>query len=428
MTEGLLVGGEPAAILAASSALHEVAFRTDNVGTSLAGALAPATTTALAAAPFAPAQASAVEQALRAVVASPSAGLGTVALAYEAASTEMRLAGEALEVAGLASLLAAGGLGILKGQGASVLPSADGVDLQREAMSLGGSVGALGENGTVGMRLVQRPDGSTFYVVELTTSSRVAASFGAQVNGFGAFAESSTGADVTLRWAVGSRAEADRLVTAASASLVPIAGQQLAAHMPKPTEATMATVMAATVVGGSLVPLASGSGNISWRNEITLLQGGGTTLSATARGGGQVALPGVAGAGGGGSLRVGLERDEAGRVTKLTLAASTEVDRGRHGLPPIEAMNREATLEERQWEVEVTPELRGHADRIASAIAGGRAPDGADVRAVSDAVGDQEATVRTYDVRHQQLSANGKIASVGVGGSLGMDSATLRHP
>lgn len=426
--DGLLVGGEPAAILAASSALHEVAFRTDNVGASLAAALAPATTTAVVAAPFAPAEAQAVEAALAVVMGSPGAGLPTVAAAYELASTQMRLAGQALEAAGIAGIMATGGLALLKGGPPSILPNADGIDLRREAMSLGGSVDAYGRNGTVGVRQLQRPDGSTFYVVEAITSPRAAASLGAQLNGVGAFVEGATGAEVTARWAVATKEEAEAMVAAATLSLAPGAGEQLMAHLPRPTEMVMGTALAATLVGSPLIPVASGSATLTARNEMTFRQDGGTRLAATVSGSGQVALPGVAGVGGGGSLKVGLERDATGRVTKLTLATATEVDRGRHGLAPIESLNREATLEEKEWELEVTPEVRAHADRIADAITDGRAPDGADLRALSNAVADVEPTVRSYDVRHQQISADGKIGPVGAGASLGIDTATLRNP
>ena len=65
---------------------------------------------------------------------------------------------------------------------------------------------------------------------------------------------------------------------------------------------------------------------------------------------------------------------------------------------------------------------------MAEAIAAGRAPEVADLRALADAAGAVAPTVRTYDVRHQQLSGDIGIPGVGAGASLGMDTATLRRP
>jgi len=147
---GLLVGGEPEEILAASSALHEVAFRTDNVGVNLMLALGPAPTTVVAAAPLAPLQAASVQLALEAVVARPGGGLGNVAGAYEAASFQLRSAGQSLEVAGLAVLVGSGALAPLKGNQATVIAGTQGVDLRREAMSTGWSAEAAGRGRPAG--------------------------------------------------------------------------------------------------------------------------------------------------------------------------------------------------------------------------------------------------------------------------------------
>ncbi len=427
-SDGVLVGGEPEAILAASAALHEVAFRTDNVGVNLAAALAPAATTVLATTPFAPVQAAAVDRALAAVLAGPGAGLGHVASAYEAASLQLRSAGQALEVAGLAALAGSAGLARLQGQRATVLASTEGVDVAREAMSAGSSGGPVGVTDTVGVREVQRPDGTTFYVVELINSPRAAASFGAHVNGWGGFAESATGMETTLRWAVATKEDAELLAGQASLRLVPVVGDDLAGGLPPPTEIAIGDVSSATALGAPLLVVAGASANLTMRREMTVRTGGGQRLAMTISGAGQIGLIGVAGTGGGASVRIGVERDERGTVTKLSVATVTEVDRGRQGLAPLEALNREATREEREWELELTPELRARADRVASALAERREPDWHDVRALTEAVMGLEPAVRTYDVRHQQLSGDVAIPGAKGGGSLGMDTARLRTP
>ncbi|MEO5678965.1 MAG: hypothetical protein ABIS47_04770 [Acidimicrobiales bacterium] len=427
--DGLLVGGVPAAILAASSALHEVAFRTDDVGVSLARALGPAATTVAAAAPFLPAQARAVAGALDAVAASPRAGLATVAAAYEAASLQMRLAGQALELAGVAAVVGAGGLALARGGRPTILSSANGLDLRREAMSGGLSVEAVGLNGTVSTRLVERPDGTTFYVVEMTTAPKVASSAGAQVNGVGAFGEAATGVEKTQRWAVASREDATKVVAVlvGAAALLPVAGSTPLAALPPPTEVTMGTSSSLTAVGGTYPAPTSGSGSLTVRSEVTRLSGGGERLGVSISGAGQAALVGVVGTGGAAGLRLGLERDRHGQLTQVTVARSEEVDRGRHGLPLLEAGNREATLVEREWTLELTPENRAPAERVAAAVAAGRPPEAGDVAALSRAAANVDPEVRTYDVRHQLASAD-VSGEVGLGGSLGMDTATLRQP
>ncbi len=434
--DGLLVGGEPTAVLAASSALYEVALRTDNVGGDLVAALGPAATTVMAATPFAPVQAGAVESAMAAVVASPSAGLGTVAAAYEAASLQLRLAGEALELAGVATLLSVGGAALARGERPVVLPDGGGggVDLRREAMSAGLSLEALGETGALSVRLVERPDGTTFYVVELKSAAQAAASFGGQLNGAGAMATAATGLEATQRWAVPSRHDAELLIAALSASTVLVAGSALNALVgrssfvpPPPTEVTIGSM--ASLAGTATSPVvASGmTGTLTVRNEVTVLADGGQRLIVSLRGSGQAALQGVAGVGGAGALAVGVELDPAGQVSKLSLTTSEEIDRGRHGMPVLEAGNREATLVEKRWNLAVTPELRARAERVAGTAASGRPPDEEDIRALSDAVEGVAPQVRTYDVRHQEGSFD-VAAEIGLGGSVGVDTATLRTP
>ncbi len=425
MSGGVLVGGEPEAILAASVALHEVAFRTDDVGRRLAVALGPAATTVLATVPFAPVQAAAVTGALHAVLASPWAGLGQVGSAYEAASYLLRTAGQALELAGLVTLVGTSGFARLKGQEATVLDRVPaGTEVTREAMSFGASALAAGRTSTVAVRQVER-DGTTFYVVELITSPRVAASFGIQVNGTGGYAEAVAGTELTLRWAVATREDAELLVAQATVGLLP--GLELVGSLPKPTEVTVGTIASTTLVSSSLPFLPMASGTAVTRAEVTDRLAGGEHLALTISGAGTAGLAGLAGTGGAASLRMGLER-EAGAVTKLTLTTATEVDRGRHGLPPLEAVNREATLEEREWELELTPELRARADRVASAVADGRAPDQGDVRALANAAAGVEPKVRAYDVRHQQMSVDVGLPEASAGGSLAVDTARLRTP
>jgi len=272
---------------------------------------------------------------------------------------------------------------------------------------------------------VQRPDGTTFYVVELVTSPKASASLGAQVNGFGGYVEGAAGGMVTLRWAVATADEAKQLLAAVTAASV--GGGEALSRLPRPTDLTVGTQSAATYVGTPLLLLATASASVAVRNEVTL-GAGGQRLSTTISGAGQAGLLAFAGVGGAGALQVGVDRDRQGALTRLTLVTSREVDRGRHGLGPLEALNREATLEEKEWELELTPELRAPAERVADAIAAGRAPDEADLRALADAAGAVAPTVRTYDVRHQQLSGDIAVPGIGVGGSLGMDTASLRRP
>jgi len=151
-------------------------------------------------------------------------------------------------------------------------------------------------------------------------------------------------------------------------------------------------------------------------------------LEVAVGGSGQVGLTGFGGTGGAASVRFAIERTPAGAITKLTLVKATEVDRGRHGLAPIEALNREATLEEEEWKLELTPELRARADQVASALAGGRPPRMGDLGVLADAVTGVESTVRTYDVRHQAVSADVAIPDVAFGVSGGVDTARLREP
>lgn len=423
--DGLLVGGQPEAILAASSTLHEVAFRTDDVAVGLARALGPAATTAAAAMPFAPIQALAVRQALEAVLAAPGSGLGSVAVAYEAASAQLRFTGQALEAAGAATAMATGGVLLLRGEQPEVLSSADGVDVRREAMSGGLSGGPVGATDTLGVRVVERPDGTTFYVVEVSVAAKAAASMGVQVNGVGGFAEAAEGVETTMRWAVPTRADAQMVLAAAGVGLLPTLAL---GALPPPTEATVAGVVTATGVATPLSPVASASGGIGLRNETTVLAGGGSRLGLTFSGSGQAALLGLAGAGGAASLRIAMDRNRAGTLTRLSLATTEEVDRGRHGLPMVESLNREATLVERTWELELDPEVRARAERIAAAIGRGEAPDGADVRGLTHVISGLGYDERVYDVRHQQLSADVSIPGIGVGGAVGVDTATLRTP
>lgn len=428
MSGGVLVGGEPAALLGASSALYEVACRTDDVGRRLAQALGPAATTIAATLPYAPLRAGVVASAVAAVTADPAAGLATVFAAYEGLSLQLRSAGQALEAAGAVGLLATGGLGLLRGQRPTVLASADGVDLRRESFTGSWSLGPGGSTSSLGVREVRRPDGSTFFVVEMTTGGRYAESAGLQVNGFGAFVEGSTGEETTLRWAVPSRRDAELLVAMVSASLVPVAGRLALSGLPRPTEVMLAGTASATVVGlpGAVPGATSASATAIARGEVTALASGGQRFSSSISGGGQAALTGVAGTGGSASARVTVERNPAGAVTKASLTATTEVDRGRHGLPPLEAGNREATAVEREWAVELTPDRRAAADRIATALARGAVPDRADLDLLAGAVGEVEPAVHTYDVRHQQASVDVALRAVDAGGTAAIDTAVHR--
>jgi hypothetical protein len=424
---GVLVGGAPAALLAASSALHEVAYRTDDVGRALAAALAPATTTVLATVPFAPLRGRDVLQALAEVTVSPLAGLASVAAAYEKASLQMRLTGQALEAAGAVGLLATGGLGLLRGQRPTVLASADGLDLHRQSFTSGWSLGDVGGASSLAVREVRRPDGTTFFVVELTTEPRYAASLGVQVNGVGGYVEGAGGAGITLRWAVPTRRDAELLVAAASAALLPGVGARFRDVLPRPTESVLAVTGSATVVGGIAgLPGSSSSGSVTFRDEVTVLASGGQRFAASISGAGQVALLGMAGTAGAGSVRLAVERSPNGAVTQVSLSTAREVERGRHGDPLLEAGNREATLVEHEIDVELTPARRAAADRVAVAVAGGHAPAPADLDELAGgAVG---AETHTYDVRHQLSSADVALGEIGVGGSGAVDTADLRQP
>lgn len=420
---GVLVGGEPTALLEASSALHEVATRADDVGRRLAAALAPTASTVLAATPFAPVRAAAVLQSLHAVTAAPHAGLGTLAVAYEAASLQLRYAGQALEAAGAVGLLASGGLGLLRGRRPAVLASAEGVDLRREAVTGSWSVGPVAQSSTVGVREVRRPDGTTFFVVEMTTGNGYSSSLGAQVNGVGAYLEGMAGGEVTARWAVPTRGDAELLLAQLALPQVP-GGPGL----PKPTEVTLAVVGTAAAMGTALLPGTTASGRAGVRHEMTLLGSGGQRLSTTLGGSGQVAAPGVAGTGGSASVKVTVQRSPAGVVDRLSVTATTEVDRGRHGLPLLEAGNREATLVEREVEVELTPGRRAAAGRIADALARGEEPDRVDVELVLAGDG-VKADERTYDVRHQGASVDVSLPTVpSGGGAVAVGTAELRRP
>jgi len=423
--DDLLVGGEPTAVLAASSALQEVAFRTDDVALDLVRALGPAATTVAAAVPFAPARALAVRVALENVAAGPTSGLGQVASLYEVASTELRLAGQALEAAGVASAVGRGHTLLLAGGRPQILPELEGVDVRRETLAVGGSSGPAGASGALGMRLVERPDGSTFYVVEGSLGVREATAAGVQLNGVGGFVEAAKGAEVTLRWAVPTRDDALMLVAALGTGGLPLLAR---GEVPVPNETTVANVHSATGVATAPVPVAGASGTAGLRREVTVLADGSSRLALTVSGSGQAALLGLAGVGGAGSMRIALERNAAGAITRLSLATSQEVDRGRHGLPMIENLNREATLVEREWEVELDPQARHHAERIAAALAIGQAPDEADVRTLTHLITGLGYEETTYDVRHQQLSVDVALPKLDFGGSVGVDIATRRNP
>ena len=423
--DDLLVGGEPAAVLAASSALHEVAFRTDDVALDLVRALGPAATTVAAAVPFAPVRALAVRAALENVAAGPASGLNQVASHYEVASTELRLAGQALEAAGVATAVGRGHTLLLAGGRSQILPEIDGVDVRRETLAVGGSSGPAGASGALGMRLVERPDGTTFYVVEGSLGVREATAAGVQLNGVGGFAEVAKGAEVTLRWAVPTRDDALMLVAALGTGGLPLLAR---GEVPVPNETTVAHAASATGVATAPVPMAGASGTAGMRREVTTLADGTSRLALTVSGSGQAALVGLAGVGAAGSLRIALERDAAGAITRLSLSTSQEVDRGRHGVPMIENLNREATLVEREWEVELDPEVRVHAEAVAGALVRGQAPDEADVRALTQLITGLGYEETTYDVRHQQLSVDVALPRLDFGGSVGVDTATRRHP
>lgn len=424
---GVLVGGEPTALLAASTDVHEAAFRIDNVGARLVTALLPATTTIMAAHIFAPVAAAAADQALARVLASPGAGLASVGASLEALSTQLRITGQALEAAGAVGLVASGGLALLRGGRPSVLASTEGVDLRREAMGATWSTGPAGGGSSLGVRTVEAPDRSTFYVVEATMTSKQASSFGIQLNGVGAFVEGARGDEVTLRWAVPTLDDAKMLVAAAGLALAPRVGALVLPRLPQPTEAVVAKLGSASAVGGSpMVPGSTASGVVSVRSEVTQLASGGQRYAATVSGSGNVGILGITGTGGAASATVTVERNPAGAVAKVAVTGTTEVDRGRHGVPMIESGNREATLVERTVEVELMPEQRAAADRIAAAIARGEVPAKADVDLLARAGDHAKVTERTYDVRHQQHSVDIAVPELDVGGSGSVDTATLR--
>jgi len=426
--DGILVGGEPTALLAASSAMYEVATRTDDVGLRLAGALAPAASTVMAATPYAPLRAAAVYRALTAVMAGPKAGLAVVGAAFQAVSLELRITAQALEAAGAVGLLASGGLGLLRGERPTILSATDGIDLRRETIGASTWAGPIGHNSSLAVREVRRPDGTTFFVVELTTSPKVASSLGIQVNGVGGYVESAKGVETTLRWAVATRRDAELMLATASASLVPVAGATLI-PLPRPTEVVTAVTSSATVVGSiGMIPGTTASGTAVVRTEVTTLPSGGQRLAASLSGGAQLGLLGVVGTGAAGSLKFAVERNPAGAITRASLSTTTEVDRGRHGNALIESGNREATLVERRWDVEMTPERRAAAERVATSVASGEVPSEADVETLAGPVRDADAEEHTYDVRHQQASVDIAVGDVGGGGGGGIDTAVLRQP
>ena len=125
-------------------------------------------------------------------------------------------------------------------------------------------------------------------------------------------------------------------------------------------------------------------------------------------------------------MTVAVHRHPAGAVDRLSVTATTEVDRGRHGRVLMEAGNREARLVEREIEIEMTPEQRAAGERSATAMAQGRQPDPADLRAVASGTG-IEIGRRTYDTRHQAGSVDVSLPGVGVGGALSIDTADLRE-
>ena len=230
---------------------------------------------------------------------------------------------------------------------------------------------------------------------------------------------------MTLRWAVPTRDDALMLVAGLGTGGLPLLAR---GEVPVPNETTVANVRSATGVATAPVPVAGASGTAGLRQEVTTLADGSSRLALTVSGSGQAALLGLAGVGGAGSLRIALERNGAGAITRLSLTTSQEVDRGRHGLPMIENLNREATLVEREWEVELDPEVRAHAEAVAGAIARGQAPDEADVRALTQAITGLGYEETTYDVRHQQLSVDVALPKLDFGGSVGVDIATRRNP
>jgi hypothetical protein len=414
------VGGEPEALLKASSAVYEVASRTDDVALEVLDAVGSALTTVGTMALFAPGRAAAVAGALRDVLAAPGAGLPTVAAAYHGASLLLRHTGQALEAAGAVGLVATGALRLLRGERPTVLASADGVDLQREVLTGSWSVGSGGSSSSLAVREVRAPDGTTFFVVEATDGSRYAESLGAQVNGVGAFVDAGAGIERTLRWAVPTRRDAELLLAAASGTLA--LGGRGFSLLPKPTETVHGLAGSATAVGGTA------SATLSVRHEVTSLRSGGQRLTSSFSGVGQAsvpAVPGLGGTGGAASAKVTVDRNPGGAVSKISLTTTTVVDRGRHGLPLLEAANREATLVERQWEVRITPEGRAAADRIASAATKGHRPDAKDLEALAGGVDSTRPTERTYDVRHQQASVDVAVRWVDGGGGAGLDKAEL---
>jgi hypothetical protein len=426
--DGLLVGGEPLALLGASTALHEAALRTRDVGARLVAAVAPAASTIHASIPYAPAAASAALVAMGRVAGSPTANLGAVAASLEAVSMQLRSAGQALEAAGAVGLLASGGLGLLRGERPTILPSAEGIDLQRQAVTGSWSSSGAGGSSTLGVREVQTPDGRTIYVVEATMLAKEATSAGLQVNGFGAFAEAADGQEVTLRWAVATEHDARLMAAVATAALAPNVGRLLLPQLPKPTETVVARTASVTLVGGTHpLSVTSVSGTASVRGELTKLASGGQRYVVSVSGAGQAAIVGVTGAGGAASVKVTVDRDPAGTITKVALSTTTELDRGRHGLPPLESFNREVTLVERDHSVELDSETGAAAHRIAAALTRGEAPAAADIATMRGAAGHAATEERTYDVRRQQVSADVALARFDGGGGAAVDTAVLRR-
>lgn len=409
------------ALLEASSAVHEAACRTDDVALSLATAVAPVGPTAVACVPYAPPAAAAVLRALGHVAVGPTSGLGAVAVALEAVSLEMRSIAQHLEAAGAVGLLATGGLGLLRGERPTVLASADGVDLRREAITGGWSSSGVGGSSGLAVRQVKAEDGPTIYVVEATTSLKEAWSLGIQVNGVGLFAEGGTSQEVTLRWAVPTERDAELMAAAATAALIPKVGKLALSQLPKPTEATAAVAVSGYAVAGPA------AGTAVARVEVTTLASGGQRFAASVGAGGSAGLWGVVGAGGSTSAKVTVDRSPAGAVTGVSLSTSTEADRGRHGNPLLEAGNRGATLVERTYDVELTPERRAAGERVAAAMARGEAPDQSDLEVLADGARHARVEEHTYDVRHQQGSLDVSTTAVDGGAGVAIDTATLRR-
>lgn len=414
MSEGVLVGGEPTALLSASSALYEIATRTDDIGRRLAEALRPAATTIAATVPFLPGPASAVSLALQEVLASPTAGLGSVGVSFFAASQCLRQGAEALEAAGAVGLMARGLIALRMSGVPEILASTDGIDIRRESISGRVSFPGVSWGGNLFLRQVKRPDGSMVYVVERTRSGATGYTYGAQVNSVGAFADISGGNETTERWVVKTQADAEKMAT------LILTGQMSGHPTPQPTDTTNATAGSITLVGGTAA--LSGTGRL----ETTVDRSGTQRFSAILSGVALIGLTGVAGTGKVSSVKVTVERSPAGVINKFTLTRATEIDQGRHGNPLIEAGNRAATLTEHEWEIAVTPERRAEMGRIADDLANRRQPNKADLASVEGAVRNVTPIPRVYDVRHQSISADVAIAPYEGGGGASIDTAVLR--